>query len=91
MEMEVTWGRAIKVWWAFQWRYLITLIAAGFIGGTLALILGAIMGMAGPAVAESFGLNFILAFVVSLVPIKSLLGKDFGEFNLVLIQKTDNV
>ncbi|MEZ0232084.1 MAG: hypothetical protein ACAH12_04540 [Methylophilaceae bacterium] len=91
MELEVTWGRAIRVWWAYVWRNIIAIIVAMLIGAVLGAILGAIMG-ALHVPLETIKIivtpiGVILGFAISIVPIKLILGKDFGEFRLVLIKK----
>ncbi len=90
MELEVTWKRAIKVWWSYLWRNFIAIIGASLIGG----IFGGIVGFVGAALGASFEtlqviimpIAVIIGLVVSIIPIKMILGKDFGEFRLVLVQ-----
>lgn len=91
MELEVTWGRAVRVWWAYAWRNLIALVAAVVIGGIAGGLIGFIMGVAGADAKTirmaTLPIGVILGLVVSIVPFKLILGKDFGEFRLLLVQK----
>lgn len=94
MELEVTWGRAIRVWWAYVWRNVLAAIAAMFIGAIVGGLLGLILGMLGVPTETiriiTMPIGLILGLVISVFPIKMILGKDFGEFRLVLIQKNIN-
>ena len=94
MELEVTWKRATKVWWSYFWRSILAIIGAMIIGGFVGGIYGYILGMLG-ASADTVQLfvapiGFIIGIGISIVPIKMILGKDFGDFRLVLIEKIPN-
>ncbi len=91
MELEVTWGRTVRVWWAYLWRNLIAIVVAILISGVVGCIIGFVMAMLGvdrsttQVVATLFGA--IIGLVISVVPMKMILGKGFGEFRLVLVAK----
>jgi hypothetical protein len=91
MEVEITWGRAAKVWWAFWWRtVLIALPASMILGGCAGGVIGFFLGMLGVPldVISTVGgvMGFVLGLGVSIVPMKMILGKNFGGFRLSLIQ-----
>lgn len=92
MELEVTWGRAIRVWWAFLWRNLIAILLAMLLGGVLGFIIDYIIAAAGGVITKIQiilgSIGSILGLGTSIVPIKMILGKDFGEFRLVLAAKS---
>jgi hypothetical protein len=89
MELEITWRRIVRVWWAYTWRNLIALVAAAIIGG----IIGFILGFVGHFIGIPTGVIQIIAavigcsvgLIVSLIPMKMILGKNYGEFRLVLL------
>ena len=89
MELEVTWGRAARVWWSYLWRNLIAIVVGGLLGGILGAVLGFVLGAAGVAPdvirRASLVVGLVLGLGVSIVPIRLILGKDFGEFRLVLL------
>jgi hypothetical protein len=89
MELEVTWGRAIRVWWSYLWRSIIAMIVAAFFGGiagAIVGIIGAILKLPLPAIQVFSGiLGVVIGLAISVVPIKLILGKDYGEFRLVLL------
>ncbi len=91
MELEVTWGRATRVWWSYFWRNLIAIVAAMIIGGIIGGILGFVMSMAGMSVTAiqlvATPIGMVLGLGISIVPVKMILGMDFGEFRLVLVAK----
>jgi hypothetical protein len=92
MEMEITWGNVIRVWWAYLWRNLVAIIVAVVIGAIGGGILGFVMGMLGVPVTT---IQFVTALIgaaigiaLSIIPMKMILGKDFGKFRLVLVSNT---
>ena len=95
MELGVTWGRTAKVWWAFLWRNVLAIIAAFVAAMIVGGIIGFILGLLGASlqtvqlIAGTIGFGIGLA--ISIVPIKLILGKDFGEFRLVLLQNENGV
>lgn len=107
MELEITWKRAAKVWWAFFWRdlvwCLIHLIISGLILIGFFLFFGLInfINMNYFNITDEFSKEIIGIFLVcgyllyqltfyliSIVPMKMILGKDFGEFRLLLVKTT---
>jgi uncharacterized membrane protein AbrB (regulator of aidB expression) len=91
MELEVTWNRALRVWWSWFWRSIVMTIAAmfcGFIAGAVLGVIGAILKLPIQAIQVGGGiLGGAIGLVFTLFPIKMILGKDFGEFRLVLLSK----
>jgi hypothetical protein len=90
MELEVTWPRLLRVWWAYFWRSLVAIVVAMVLGAIVGGILGAIMGVMGVSIQTiqlvTAPLGAILGLVISVFPMKMILGKSFGEFRLVLVQ-----
>lgn len=97
MELEITWSRAIRVWLAWLWRFLIALIVAsaivivlGFVTGPIVVPLMVRLGFQDGTIRQSgaifayvFGsVAYLLAFIV---PLKAILGKKLGTFRLVLL------
>lgn len=91
MELEITWGRVVRVWWAYLWRNLIAIVVAMLAGGIIGGILGFILGAAGVSIETIkivvMPIGAILGLAISIFPMKMILGKNFGEFRLVLVQK----
>lgn len=90
MELEVTWKRAAKVWWSYLWRSIIAIIVAMVLGGIVGFIIGFVLGAMGVSTQTiqfiTAPIGMIIGLLISVVPIKMILGKDFGEFRLVLLQ-----
>jgi len=95
MELEITWCRALKVWWAFFWRSLIAMVVASIVGAIVGFFIGLVMGFLGaPPRALAFVAvitGMAIGLGLSVVPMKMILGKDFGRFRLVLIAKEAKV
>jgi ABC-type glycerol-3-phosphate transport system permease component len=89
MEMEITWARATRVWWSYLWRSLLMAVG-GFIGGAVVGgIIGFAMALAGASVTTiqfvTAPIGLLLGLGLSIIPVKLILGKNFGEFRLVLV------
>ena len=89
MELEATWNRAIRVWWSLAWRSIIAAIVAMVFGGVVGFIVGvvgAILQLPIQAIQSVAAvLGIVIGLPISVVPIKLILGKDYGEFRLVLL------
>ena len=90
MELEVTWKRAVKVWWSYFWRNIIAIIVAMLIGVVVGFIIGFILGAMGVSTQTiqfiTAPIGMIIGLLISIMPIKMILAKDYGEFRLVLLQ-----
>jgi len=91
MELEITWNRAVRVWWSYLWRNLIAIVVAMLVGGLVGFIGGLVMGALGASIETvqfvTAPMGAIIGLLISIVPMKMILGKDFGEFRLVLLKK----
>ena len=90
MELEVTWNRAIRVWWSYLWRNLLAILAAMLLGGLAGFFIGVVTGILGISTETTklmaTVVGAVIGLAISIVPIKLILGKDFGEFRLVLVK-----
>jgi xanthine/uracil permease len=90
MELEVTWGRAVRVWWSYLWRNLLAILAAMILGGIFGFIVGFIFSLLGFSREVTnlivMPVGLVLGLAISIIPIKMILGKSFGEFKLVLVK-----
>ena len=79
-EVEVTWGRAIKVWWTLVWRG--TLIGVGF-GAVLGFTLG-LLGVQPELIAP---ISLIFAIPIGWWVVKMVLEIHYSDFRLALLRK----
>lgn len=91
MELEVTWGRSTRVWWALFWRCLVATIIVLIIASVFGFIVGFIISATGGTITSTINIILmsiggIMGLVASFVPVKMILGKDFGEFRLALVK-----
>ncbi|KAA8985523.1 hypothetical protein [Halospina sp. K52047b] len=88
MELDVTWQRVVKVWWAYLWRSLLAMVAAMILGAIVGFVMGLVLGAAGvgPDTIQliTAPIGGVIGLLISIIPMKLILGKDFGEFRLVL-------
>src|SRR4030095_8632499 len=91
MELEITWSRAVRVWWSYVWRNLIAIVVSMLVGMVIGAVIGFILGAMGVPVRVIqivlAPIAFVMGMAISIVPMKMILGKDFGEFRLVLLGK----
>jgi hypothetical protein len=89
MELEITWPRVFRLWWAYIWRTILVTLVALLLGGLVGAILGAVMGAAGvPIQTIQLVATFVgaaIGLAASVFPMKMILGKTYGEFRLVLV------
>jgi hypothetical protein len=90
MELEVTWGRAAKVWWSMFWSMIIFCLICG-------IALGIIVGVTRLIVARGMGISpvylnvieMILLFGIAVVGqvygIKKVLKKKYSDFRVAVI------
>ena len=89
-ELEITWPRALRVWWSYLWRNLIAIIVAMILGGIVGFILRFLLGMLGVSAKTiqliTTPIGAVIGLGVSVFPMKMILGKNFGKFRLVLVE-----
>ncbi len=94
MEVEISWRRTWRIWWAYAWRNLLMTLASMVAGGIVGFIVGFLLGLLG--VEQQIiqyitgSLGFVIGFLLSVLPMRMILGKNFGDFRLVLIRNTDS-
>jgi hypothetical protein len=88
--LEVTWKRAMIVWWAFSWRTLlitpIGMIIGGVLGGIVS-VLGTKMGLDQKILlAVITVISFPFGIAISVFILKLILKKRFSEFTICLVK-----
>ena len=86
-ELEVTWEKALVVWWALTWRTLVFILPTAFIiGGIIGFIMSALNI---PVRSNAIYLNIVgmvLGTVMSIWIIKIILSKTYSSFRIALIK-----
>jgi hypothetical protein len=89
MELQITWGRTLRVWWALLWRNLIATVLAMVIGMLVGFVVGFVGTLIGIPflliVCVAYPVSFLIGLSISIIPLWLILGRDFGEFRLVLL------
>jgi hypothetical protein len=84
--IEVTWGRATKVWWSLLWRAaLFGLLAGGAIGFVIGLILGAAGVAAEVITAAGTWAGLLIGIPVGIWVVRTVLRKSWSDFRIVLV------
>lgn len=88
--LQPSWGLSLKVWWAMTWRILPLALIAGFLMGMVAGIAGQAMAM---PTDQTLNLAKILGAlagaVVSVIIIRRLMERGFGNMRLVVVDRYD--
>lgn len=86
-EVEVTFGRAAQVWWAWLWRAMLFSLLFSFVTG---FVIGLAGQFAGLNPKEIIPINMLLGagigVMISIWMMTKILKKKFGSFRIVLIQ-----
>ena len=90
-EIKPSFGHVLRLWWSVIWRGLLVIIGAnacGFLIGTVSAMTLTPAG-APPAVIQFIVVPLcILIFAgLSLIAVWSMLGKTYGSFRLVIVNK----
>jgi hypothetical protein len=87
--VEVTWGRALKVWWSLAWR---TVLFGGLAGALMGGILGAVLGMAGRSPQEIAGVTtwagIFVGIPVGVWVVRGVLNRSWSDFRIALVPVT---
>ena len=86
--LEVTWGRAVKVWWSIAWRAVLVSVLLGFAVGIVVGLFAVGGGMSAVA-AASLGqlIGGVLGITVSVWAVRKALTRSFSDFTIVLLPK----
>ena len=84
--VEITWGRATKVWWSLAWRGL---LFGGITGGIFGFVIGLIMGAAGASMQTigtvAYWTGVFIGIPVGIWVVRSVLRKSWSDFRIALV------
>lgn len=85
-EIEITWLRALKIWWSIVWRILLYSAAFSVLVGIPIGIAAAALGL-DPEAAGQVGriLGTLMGLVIAVWVVKIVMGKSFSDFRIVLV------
>jgi len=84
-KLDVTWKRAIKVWWALCWRGILYTVAITFPIGIVLGVVAALVGEVEHARAYGRLLGMILGVPIGIWVVRIILNKQFSDFQIVLM------
>ncbi len=91
MELDVTWQRLVRIWWAWLWRSLLATALAAVLTFLSGLWIGFLVGLLKLPIELASILStvaaFFIAVILSIFPLWQVLSRDFGEFRLILQAK----
>lgn len=93
MELELTTKRLLRIWWAYFWRSVVTMLGAMLISGIIGFFAALILQIFGVSLESAQlplqVLGGAIGLVMTIIPIQLMLENDFGEFRLVLRSNDD--
>ena len=85
-ELDITWGRVIRVWWLIAWRGVLGAFLFGASFGFIVGVVGAVTRTTGPVTAAIAGVGGGLIGVLwAIMVVRMALRKQYGEFRLALV------
>lgn len=88
-EIEVTFGRVLRIWFAWIWRALLFAMLGGSFAGFLVGFAAAMLGVAPQKVAYvNLGIGAILGLYFSVWSLGKVLKKKFPTFRIALIEES---
>ncbi len=88
-KLEVTWGRALTVWWSLAWRSIVLGGLAGAIAGAFIGMIAGLLGQVEKAQTWGSYVGQIVSIPVSMIVVKIILKKKWKKFSIVLVPKED--
>jgi hypothetical protein len=89
--LEVTWFRAMKVWWSLGWRAILFGALAGGVAGFVIGLLGAAAGVPSEQISRYGGLAGIAVGIpVGIWVVRIVLRKSWSDFRIVLVPNTSD-
>jgi ABC-type uncharacterized transport system permease subunit len=86
--VEVTWLRAVKVWWSLLWRtVLFVFLASAVIGFILGMIMGLFKAEPQAIITTSIIIGYIVSILIGIAVTRIVLKKEYSDFKLALIAK----
>ncbi|HSR63343.1 MAG TPA: hypothetical protein VLN56_08060 [Gammaproteobacteria bacterium] len=88
-ELDVTWIRAIKVWWSMVWRVIAVSILAGI---AISVVVGFIAGIFGykegvQVITQLLGI--ITGIPIGVWAVKVVLGMEYADFRVALLPSSE--
>lgn len=84
-KLDITWKRAIKVWWALLWRGILFTLLITFPIGIVIGVIAASMGEVEHVRIYGRLVGMILGIPIGIWVVKIVLNKQFSDFQIVLL------
>jgi hypothetical protein len=87
-------GKAIKIWWAYLWRYFVTAVFSIPVAAAIGYLLMPKLAEHGVHVSfikvAGYALGAILTLFVPIIPLRLIIGKEFKGFRLALVRSSSS-
>jgi hypothetical protein len=89
-ELTPTWEKIIRIWWAYLWRnfiaVLVSMIIAFIVVIIADIILRALQVPTNIIKIITMVIVFISSLIISVFPLKMIIGKKFRDFSLIIVK-----
>lgn len=87
--IDIQWKHIVQIWRTYIWMTIVVCAANLVVGGLIGVVVGVVGSIASISHEivryTAMTLGATIGLCSTLLPIKWLLGRDFGDFRLVLI------
>jgi hypothetical protein len=88
--LDVTWTRALKVWWSLAWRGLLFGALAGGLAGFFVGVAGSAAGVQLETIRQLGSLaGLAVGIPVGLWVVRTILQKSWSDFRIVLVPRDE--
>jgi len=88
--LPVTWGKVVRIWWAYTWRVLLFSIGVVFVFGVAVGFCTALLGLSGPMSVSLHVLSSVVGLIISVwisvCVMKRIISKRLGDFKIILVK-----
>lgn len=84
--IELSWGRASRIWWAFFWRATLIGAVLGLILGFAGGVIGMIIGQVELAIQLATLASYLVAVPVSLLCLREALQLKYKGYRICLVK-----
>ena len=88
--VEPTWGQAVRVWWSWQWRTILTGIVLTLVCVPIAMVISIMFGASRLGVVTSQLLSFAIFTASGIFQMKTVLDKEYKTFRVAILPKMTN-
>lgn len=84
-KLDITWGRAVKIWWAFFWRGILYTFLITFPVGIVIGVVAAMLDVVEHVKPYASLIGMIMSVPIGIWIVRIVFSKQFSDFRIVLV------